>query len=198
MTQLPTQPLAPSVAPAPGQVLKGQYVGAYRSSKGKIKGLLLQTGPTEHTVKLPKYLRPLLVRELEPGDFIQVWAYPEGDQWRSVNILPLPEVEIAALKTQGEILPQPVQTTVMPPTATEPVCIEVCSKGKCCKQGSRHIWSLLQAEVEANPNLKHVSIKATGCMKACKHGPNLRVQPRGKLLSRVTPDQALAVLDRCP
>jgi hypothetical protein len=197
MTQ--TQSLSPTakLVPSAGQVLKGQYQGAFRSSKGKLKGLRLQAGTTEYTIKLPKYLRPILVRELEPGDFIQVWAYPEDDIWRSVNILPLPEVEIAALKTQNL---QPV-TPVEPlprDQATQPLCIEVCSKGKCHKQGSRQLWSLLQAEVEANPDLGHVSIKATGCLKACKHGPNLRVQPRGKVLNRVTSDHALALLKQKP
>ncbi|NMF85675.1 (2Fe-2S) ferredoxin domain-containing protein [Nodosilinea sp. P-1105] len=192
MTQ--TQTL-PTLATPAGQVLKGQYQGAYRSGKGKLKGLRLQAGTAEYTIKLPKYLRPMLVRELEPGDFIQVWAYPEDDIWRSVNILPLPEVEIAALKNQD--IP-PVTPVAPQPQAAQPLCIEVCTKGKCCKQGSRHLWSLLQTEVKANPDLGHVSIKATGCLKACKHGPNLRVQPRGKMLNRVTSDQALALLKQKP
>lgn len=50
-------PAVANAAAPTGQVLKGQYASAYRSDKGKIKGLMLQAGAEQHTVKLPKYLR---------------------------------------------------------------------------------------------------------------------------------------------
>ncbi|MBE9138908.1 (2Fe-2S) ferredoxin domain-containing protein [Nodosilinea sp. LEGE 07088] len=172
----------------PGQVLKGRYTGAYRSNKGKIKGLLLQVGAEEYTIKLPKYLRPLLVRELTPGEFVQVWAYLDDDRWRAINILSLPDGEAAAL-------PQAWGATAPARTAQpQRLCVEVCTKGKCYKQGGRQIHSALQAAVERNPNLAHVAIKGTGCMKACKHGPNLRL-PNGRMLHRVTPAEALAQVE---
>jgi hypothetical protein len=171
-----------------GQVLKGQYAGAYRSDKGKLKGLMLQAGADEYIIKLPKYLRPMLVRELAPGEFVQVWAYPEGDRWRAVNILPLPDGETATLRQQwGDLVPQA--------SVTHPkrLCIEVCTKGKCYKQGGRQIHSALEAAVEADPNLAHVAIKGTGCMKACKHGPNLRL-PNGRMVHHADPANVLAQL----
>ncbi|MBE7382013.1 MAG: (2Fe-2S) ferredoxin domain-containing protein [Leptolyngbya sp. SIO1E4] len=178
-----------------GCVLKGEYVGAFRSSKGKLKGLLLRSGSEEYTIKLPKYLRPILVRELTPESFIQVWAYPDDGIWRAVNVLPLPEAEAAALRAQVRESSQPSQPQASKPAPkTAEVCIQVCRKGKCFKQGSKHIWQMLQAEVEANPDLQHVSIEATGCLKACKKGPNLRVLPSGKLLSHVNASNALRVL----
>jgi hypothetical protein len=178
-------------APIPtGQVLKGQYAGAYRSDKGKIKGLLLQVGSTEYRIKLPKYLRPMLVRELSPGDLIQVWAYPEDDRWRAINILPLPDCEAAALRQQWSDL-APVADLAQP--KQKRLCIEVCSKGTCFKQGGRQIYQALQDAVDDNPDLAHVSVKATGCMKACKHGPNLRL-PNGQMLHRARPADALARL----
>ncbi|MFQ4136041.1 (2Fe-2S) ferredoxin domain-containing protein [Nodosilinea sp. PGN35] len=180
------------VAAPTGQVLKGQYAGAYRSDKGKIKGLLLRSGQTELTVKLPKYLRPMLVRELAPGDFVQVWAYPEDERWRAINVLPLPECEAETLRQRwGDLAPvaEPAQPK------QKRLCIEVCSKGKCFKQGGRQTYHDLQAAVADNPELSHVSVKATGCMKACKHGPNLRL-PSGKMLHRASPADALAKLSR--
>lgn len=175
-----------------GSVLKGQYVGPFRSEKGKLKGLLLQSGSEQYTVKLPKYLRPILVRELEPEDFIQVWAYPDEGIWRGVNVLPLPESEAKEL--------QPIRVSQAEPPLRESisspqVCLQVCRKGKCYKQGSQKIWQILQAEVEANPNLSHVSIEATGCMKACKQGPNLRL-PNSRVLHHVSADSALTVLSK--
>lgn len=174
-----------------GQVLKGQYAGAYRSDKGKIKGLMLQVGEAEFTVKLPKYLRPMLVRELAPGDFVQVWAYPEDERWCAINVLPLPECEAETLRQQwGDLAP----VTELPQPQQKRLCIEVCSKGKCFKQGGRQIYHELQVAIDGNPELDHVSVKATGCMKACKHGPNLRL-PSGQMLHRASPAEALARLD---
>ncbi|WOD41844.1 (2Fe-2S) ferredoxin domain-containing protein [Nodosilinea sp. E11] len=173
-----------------GQVLKGLYAGAYRSDKGKIKGLMLQVGEAEFTVKLPKYLRPMLVRELAPDDFVQVWAYPEGDRWRAINVLPLPECEAETLRQQWGHL---VSAPEVPQPQKKRLCIEVCSKGKCFKQGGRQLYHDLQAAVDSDPELSHVSVKATGCMKACKHGPNLRL-PSGQMLHRACPADALANL----
>lgn len=174
-----------------GRVLKGQYVGAFRSEKGKLKGLRLQSGAEEYTIKLPKYLRPMLVRELQPETFVQIWAYPDKDIWRAINILPLSETEIQAL-------PKSIEATVKQPVAQAPqkprTCIQICRKGKCFKQGSKAIWQTLQDEVEANPDLQHLSIEATGCMKACKQGPNLRILPSGKVVNRVNASKALSVL----
>ncbi|WP_035987578.1 (2Fe-2S) ferredoxin domain-containing protein [Leptolyngbya sp. KIOST-1] len=174
-----------------GQVLKGQYAGVYRSDKGKIKGLLLQAGTTEYTIKLPKYLRPMLVRELSPGEFVQVWAYAEDDRWRAINVLPLPECESETLRQRwAAFSPLPSPAAEAHPKQKR-LCIEVCTKGKCYKQGGRQIHSALQNAVDSDPELSHVSIKATGCMKACKHGPNLRL-PNGRMLHNPTPGEALS------
>lgn len=177
------EPLRPQ-----GLVLKGQYTGAWRSEKGKLKGLLLNTGDREYVIKLPKYLRPMLVRELMPNALIQVWVYPDGQIWRGINILPLSEPECLALQSVLASTPAPVS----PPAPS--VSIQVCSKGKCCKQGSQRIWQRLQAEVAANPQLQHVSVELTGCLKACKQGPNLRVLPGGQVLNQASTATALAVL----
>ncbi|PSN13608.1 hypothetical protein C7271_22385 [filamentous cyanobacterium CCP5] len=172
-----------------GQVLQGQYVAAWRSEKGKLKGLVLASGALEYPIKLPKYLRPMLVRELLPGALIQVWAYPDGDLWRGINILPLPESAAMVVAPQGRF-PAPAGDE----NQVAPVRIQVCGKGKCCRQGSQVIWQQLRAEADSNPNLHHVSVELTGCMKACKQGPNLRIAPGGRTLHGVSPTTALAML----
>ncbi len=189
---------------AQAQLLQGRYLEPHRSSKGKLKGVILQTGDGTYTIKLPKYLRPMLVRELQPAAFIQVWAYPDDEVWRAINVLPMASAETEALLQQWQgSSPEPVKAAGNPtqaPGDTRPPrkkCIQVCRKGKCYKQGSKHIWNALQAEVEANPALQHISIEATGCMKACKKGPNLKVQPKGKMLSGMTPEEAIEVLAKC-
>jgi len=183
-----------------GQVLRGRYLEPLRSSKGKIKGLMLHAPDGVMPVKLPKYLRPMLVREVMPGSWVQVWAFPKDEHWRGINLIPWPESEVpsevkAALAVlQTSALAQSASPTEM---RVAPVCIQVCRKGKCFKQGGYQIWSALQAEIDANPGLQHVTIEATGCMNACKQGPNLRVLPHGKMHSRVTPGRALSLLADC-
>ncbi|NJL49996.1 MAG: (2Fe-2S) ferredoxin domain-containing protein [Leptolyngbyaceae cyanobacterium SM2_5_2] len=182
-----------------GRVLRGQYLEPLRSSKGKIKGLVLNTPEGLQPVKLPKYLRPMLVRELRPGSWVQVWAFPEEDRWRGINLIPWPEPEVplafkTALANPASQPVPPTQSTLPTNLGMAPVCIQVCRKGSCFKQGGHQVWSSLQAEVEANPGLQHVTIEATGCMKACKQGPNLRVLPHGKMHSQVTPGRALTLL----
>ncbi len=202
-----TSALRPSMTKPPmaqGQLLKGRYLEPYRSRKGKLKGLTLQISVTLYTIKLPKYLRPMLLREIAPGDFLEVWAYPDDGIWRAVNVLPMSAAEAERLQKAWQA--SPPEPLGLPPSsdrrsqksaAGEKKCIQVCRKGACYKQGSKHIWSALQAEVERNPDLQHISIEATGCMKACKKGPNLKVLPAGTMLTGMTPEQALDVLGQC-
>lgn len=207
-----------------GRVLKGQYVGAYRSDKGKLKGLILKSAAEVYIIKLPKYLRPILVRELDPEMFVQVWAYPEQDRWRAINIMPLPEAESLALRQEWSELPEDITSkaesralqeewrdvatandaAILPEAIASPtdspkaeVCIQVCRKGKCFKRGSKEIWRALETETAKNPDLQHVSIEAVGCMKACKQGPNIRVLPKGKVLHHVNQNKALSTLSEC-
>ena len=174
-----------------GTVLKGQFVEVLRSKKGKLKGITLRTPVQEYAIKLPKYLRPVVVRELAPHAFVQVWAYRDDDQWRGINILPLAESEAIALRDLWQELPPLKSESVAPPPQ---LCVKVCSKGKCFKRGGRQILQTLQAEVAADPNLSHVSVKGVGCMSACKQGPNLQLSTSKKVISGVTSANAVPLL----
>jgi len=191
-----------------GVVLKGQFAEILRSPKGKVKGVHLQTETETYAVKLPKYLRPVLVRELTPGDFVQVWAYLEDEQWRGINILPLSEPEQIALpecwqsrqSAPEEVAAAPTTTAPASPVAAasapKPLCVQVCRKGKCFKQGGRQIMQSLETAIAADPKLQHVSVEGVGCLKACKKGPNLRLSHSKKVVSGVTPDNAIAVVNK--
>ena len=191
----------------PGVVLKGKFVDVLRSPKGKIKGVQLETVTETYAIKLPKYLRPVLVRELTPGDFVQVWAYCEENQWRGINILPLSEPEQVAIRELWQARSTPQETAISPdasPTVTpkpstsspRPVCVQVCRKGKCFKQGGRKIMQSLETEIAADPNLQHVSVEGVGCLKACKKGPNLKFSHSKKVINGVTPDNAIALVNK--
>jgi (2Fe-2S) ferredoxin len=192
-----------------GVVLKGQFTDVLRSPKGKIKGVCLQTETATYAIKLPKYLRPVLVRELTPGDFVQVWAYCEAERWRGINILPLAEPEQIALQASWQSRnPEPSSATLNVGTAAatpessaqpsaspaKPLCVQVCRKGKCFKQGGRQIMQSLENEIAADPSLQHVSVEGVGCLKACKKGPNLKLSNSKKVISGVTPENAIALV----
>ncbi len=192
-----------------GQVLRGHYVGVFRSDKGKIKGLRLQTGSEIQVVKLPKYLRPILVRELVPGMPIEVWGYPEEAGWRGMNVMPWVSAPGVDGDATGAIAaPKPgvmaadcrsAPASLVPSGDRDPqtLRLQICTKGKCFKAGGQRILETLQAEVAANPDLRHVDIEAVGCLKACKSAPNLRLKPTDKLLSRMTPAAAKEWLAQC-
>ncbi|MEM1369285.1 MAG: (2Fe-2S) ferredoxin domain-containing protein, partial [Cyanobacteria bacterium P01_H01_bin.15] len=107
------------------------------------------------------------------------------------NVIPLPhEFEIGRI--EGLTLTEAHYSTAS--TSKIPVCkVQVCSKGTCRKRGSQAILSRLKQELKAvNYSNIEVHLETTGCQKACKQGPNIRVkQGRGKARS-VNPKRSLA------
>jgi hypothetical protein len=184
-----------------GEVLKGQFVEVLRSGKGKLKGIVLRTADQTYEVKLPKYLRPVLVRELAPHAFVKVWAYPDDGRWRGINITPLEEPEAIALRDRLSHS-EPAASTALaektkkPASQPKQMCVQVCRKGKCFKQGGKQILETLQSEVAANPDLQHISVEGVGCMKACKQGPNVKLSTSKKVISGVTPKTVLDLVIR--
>ena len=172
---------------AAGTRLQGKYLQPWRSPKGKLKGLLLQTPVETVVVKLPKYLRPMLVRELVPETWLQVQAERDGDRWEAINVLPVPAAEVPTLAAALAAAPAIAAVTNPTETAqaksTAKLRLQVCQKGKCCKQGSRELTRWLQAETTQNPAWSHVEIEPIGCLKACKQGPNIRVSPGRDLVN---------------
>lgn len=182
-----------------GVVLKGQFTEVWRSDKGKIKGLHLRTESDTYPIKLPKYLRPMLVRELAPHAFVQVWAYHDDEKWRGINIMPLSECEAIALRDTWQS--QPAASDCLAATATvtveetpQKLCVKVCSKGKCFKQGGRQVMKSLEAAIAEDPSLQHVTVEGVGCLKACKKGPNIKLSNFKKVISGVTPDNVVTLV----
>ena len=176
-----------------GEVLKGQFVDVLRSEKGKLKGIVLRTADQTYNIKLPKYLRPILVRELAPHAFVQVWAYPDENRWRGINIMPLEEPEAIALRDAWGNFDSPVDVPSKASSRRQKtLCVQVCRKGKCFKQGGKQIMQALEAEIAANPELHHISVEGVGCMKACKKGPNIKLSNSKRVISGVTPATVLS------
>lgn len=173
------------------RVLEGQFIRELRSPKGKLKGIGLRTVDQEYAITLPKYLRPMLVRELELGDLVRVWVSPQKAGWEAFNVVPLrpkmdlleprPQVASAQVARQPSRQPQP--------------CVQVCRKGSCCKRGSGEVYRAIEGAIATNSNLQNLKLESTGCLKECKKGPALRLSPTKEVFTRVTPQNVVAILE---
>lgn len=177
------------VTPAQPRVLEGQWVGELRSDKGKLKGIRLLTSSGEFAIKLPKYLRPMLVRSLQPGSFLRVWVSPKKDIWEALNLIPL----LPGMDTDWQP-PTPTPAAEATPARRALACLQICRKGSCYKHGSGEVYRAAEAAIAADPALDHVRLEPTGCLKACKQGPAVKLAGTGKVLTRMTPQKMAALL----
>jgi NADH:ubiquinone oxidoreductase subunit E len=172
----------------PVQVLEGRYIGELKSPKGKFKGLRLQTARQEYSIRLPKHLVPVLIHELEPGSPARVWVIPKKEAWVALNLVPLSPKALAA---------EPLSTAQ--PRPEKPQRVQVCSRGSCCKRGSREVYQAMEDAIATNPSLSNIRLESSGCLKECKKGPCIRLASTGKVFTRVTPENAPAILtEHCP
>lgn len=63
----------------------------------------------------------------------------------------------------------------------------------CANKGSLPLKKLLEEKVKANG--LQVEVAASGCMGLCQSGPNLRLEPQGKVWNRATAEMADEVIN---
>jgi NADH:ubiquinone oxidoreductase subunit E len=73
--------------------------------------------------------------------------------------------------------------------------ILVCQKSDCVKRGADGVCQALQGALRDRGLADQVTIKATGCMKNCKAGPNL-VMPDKTRYSRIQATQVPALMEK--
>jgi (2Fe-2S) ferredoxin len=162
-------------------VLEGRYLGSITSSKGRPKYLRLQTDQGEQLIKLPDYVGYALAEEVESGAWVRVWVRQKGEKLKAVMVIPL--APTAAVNVSA-----PVSESRLPS-----ICkIQVCRKGGCCKRGGLNVWQALQEALQQTSGGQRVHLEASGCMKECKHGPNIRVG--SAIYSQVRCDQIPEIL----
>lgn len=188
-------------APEAIRVLQGQYVASEMSSKGRLKWLHLNCNGTEVAVKLPKLIGYSLTKALQPNMTLQVWGRPQENYLKALMVVPVQSAtslephfltNASFTQTVPELVATPATQPVTQPTTASaaisanassrhsPTCtLKVCTKGKCDKQGGRQILQAL-AEAIRQQHLSHrVNIEVTGCLKNCKRGPTVKVNPEG-------------------
>ncbi|MBF2099285.1 MAG: (2Fe-2S) ferredoxin domain-containing protein [Gloeomargaritaceae cyanobacterium C42_A2020_066] len=146
-----------------GRILEGRFLEFVGKHPGvephKRHHLRVETEQGELVIKVPKYLRAGLRQDLAPGAWVRLAVYSDGDHFKATDVV----------WTQ-ERYPQP-----LPQPSRSRTCIQVCQKGTCSKRGSRLVWQAIQASLAGRPLVDQVTVEATGCLKACKAGPNVRI-----------------------
>jgi (2Fe-2S) ferredoxin len=168
--------------------LEGQLVEFVIKDGYKLKGLLLATAEGECYVKLAKHLRAAFDLRLPPGTWLQVVGEKKHDI--KTGEVKLKAERVMASRYQADA-PSIQKTKTKPAKAT----ILVCQKSDCMKRGGTEVCQALAATLSNRGLDSQVTVRATGCMKNCKAGPNL-VMPDKTRYSRVSAAQVPALIDK--
>lgn len=155
----------------------------------KLKYLRLAVTGREYWVKVPKPLRAELDPAIVPGNWLAVrgWA----SRCRKTGKLKLRAESIVRVGAPaGEAVMVPLRSLPeTPPAARKPAKVLVCTKSSCRKRGAEAICAALQADLQARGLTEAVEIRTTGCLKACKHGPNAVFMPGKARYGSLQPSQ---------
>lgn len=179
------------------RILHGQYIGSTSSSKGRLKDIQLKRNQDEVTIKLPKSISHTLTGKLQPGMMLQVWVRPKKSHLKALMVMPgtMPTgVEVAIQEqpdpaSENQVL-EAQDSSNTPSSQQSPVCtLNVCTKGKCYKQGGRQVLQALEDAVQAQNLEGAIAVKPTGCLKNCKKGPTVKASPDSKHDSNIKSKQ---------
>lgn len=167
---------APTVAFNADRVV-GQFVSYELKDGYKVKRINLQTATGLCSLKLTKTARASLFRlslerPIQPGVWLELAVQPKWDAgdvkykvW-DVQVV----TEAAAM-----VLAQSTASVSPLPKAKQPTVIQVCDRGTCRKRGAATIMAVLQSAIHDQELASQIVVRSTGCLKNCKHGPNLAI-----------------------
>jgi NADH:ubiquinone oxidoreductase subunit E len=182
--------------------LEGRFIDFVIKDGYKLKGLLLGTHEGECYVKLAKHLRAGFDLRLPAGTWLQVVGYKKYDIKKDKVTLKVERVmaarsEMATVQTiaaaQEPSSIDNANAKVKPAKAK--ATILVCQKSDCMKRGGKAVCQALEAALSDRGLEDQVTIKATGCMKNCKAGPNL-VMPDKIRHSRIQAAQVPGLMNQ--
>jgi (2Fe-2S) ferredoxin len=191
--------------------LSGQLSGFVIKDGYQIKYLRIVVAEREYWIKLPKEMRHTFNPEIIPGCWLDVIGIRKQSKTGKLK-LEATEVRLAdssvskldfngslaqrrrgAEEKRGENLSlsrfsrgsQVAQTRIF-----------VCRKSSCQKKGGRAICQAIEESLRTHQLEEEVEVKLTGCLKQCKHGPNLIIMPDKARYGRVKPEQIPELLAR--
>jgi hypothetical protein len=173
--------------------LVGQFVGYELKDGYKVKRLNLLTADGLQSVKLTKEARAALFRlnsgrTIVPGTLLSLAVEAKFDD--GAIKYKVYDLQILAAATTIELTNLPVAESDAPrPKITK---IRVCDRGTCRKRGALGVYAQLQQEITDRGLGNQVVLEKTGCLKDCKHGPNVTIGKMGH--NQVAASDAVALL----
>jgi (2Fe-2S) ferredoxin len=172
----------------------GKFLGYVFKDGYKIKRLILATPDGEYSIKMTKLARASLLQTLLPGDQIQVGGWQKFD--RETNSLKFkafwikPSESIAQLELAISAV-QPIEIP-KPPAKSKKQNILVCQKSSCMKRGGKAICGAIEQAISDRGLEDQVTLKGTGCMKACGKVPVVLDKTR---YTKLNPKDIPALID---
>jgi NADH:ubiquinone oxidoreductase subunit E len=182
--------------------LAGKFLGYEFKDGYKIKRLKLATTTGEYSIKMTKEARASLRQTLLPGEQIRVhgvakldrhtgnvklkasWIQvKEPESFASVNPISSVELSSAPNTPTPNRTPKPNKTNIL-----------VCQKSGCMKRGGKEVCEALESALHDRGLVDEVSIKGTGCMKACGKGPNV-VMPGKVRYTKISAKDIPSIID---
>ncbi|MBO3460851.1 (2Fe-2S) ferredoxin domain-containing protein [Aetokthonos hydrillicola Thurmond2011] len=186
--------------------VEGQLIDFVIKDGYKLKGLVLATAEGEFYVKLAKHLRVAFDLRTPPGTSLQVIG--EKKENPTTGEVKLIAEKVMAARRESALENSSNTSSLMPHGSDVSVSsssrvkekptkstILVCQKSDCIKRGAQDVCQALQAELSDRNLNSQVNIKATGCMKNCKAGPNL-VMPDKTRYSRLATKQVPGLINK--
>lgn len=165
--------------------LTGKFLGFEGRHHDAPKRLLLLADNEEHSLKIAKGLRQILVRTLTPGAHLRVSGKIKWDSDRR---------RFKRKAQSVHVLPSQCATKCVEKCGRPAGTIQLCGKKNCWNKGGELLWHALEQAID-NAGLKDtVVLEKTGCLKNCRHRPSLLCSPGGQVCGPVCPKKIPAIL----
>ncbi|MBD2306679.1 (2Fe-2S) ferredoxin domain-containing protein [Chroococcidiopsis sp. FACHB-1243] len=171
--------------------LEGKFLSFELEDGYKRKYLQIGTLEGEYRVKLPKYLRSPMELNLNSGDVVQIFGERKFDYKK--DSLKLKAERVIVIDRQPSVM---TPATPVKRQTKAKASILVCQKSDCVKRGANGVCKALQASLNERGLENEVEIKATGCLKQCKAGPNVVVMPDKTRYTHVQTKQVAELIDK--
>ena len=163
-------------------VLEGRFLGFIVSGGYKLKHIRLATAEGEFVIKLEKGSIDSLQTVLTLGDWLQCSGSQKLDAETGNLKLKADSLKKVRARSQepesrSKALEIKPQNPLMVDQVGQKVNVLICQKSDCAKRGSGQVCDALLAALFDRDLSAQVNIKNTGCLKACKAGPNVVIVP---------------------
>lgn len=170
--------------------LVGQLIGFVIKSGYKLKYLRINFAEREYWIKPAKEIREQLLQSITPGCWVEVGGIRQQSSQTGKVKLKANSVKQVNIANRDRVC---AATSQKPPSTKASILI--CQKSSCWKRGGQAICQALEENLRDRGLADNVQIKLTGCLKQCKHGPNLVVMPDKTRYSQVQPERVSQLLE---